>query len=202
MTKKPDKTLKKAKEKQQGEDAGLWGHVASGITPLPGRHKNLATDAPAAPPPPKAKPAREGKKPAAAPPSTDKKPAPLPDLTHNAHPGLDKGSAKRLKDGKRPIEARLDLHGMTQDQAHRALDAFIDASAHAGRRCVLVITGKGGSRGAGGDGYSDGSIGVLREQVPRWLNQATLRPLILAFSHARPKDGGEGALYVLLKRNR
>ena len=88
----------------------------------------------------------------------------------------------------------MDLHGMTQDQAHRALNAFIDASSHAGRRCVLVITGKGG-RG-------DGSVGVLREQVPRWLNQAPLRPLVLAFSYATPKDGGEGALYVLLKRKR
>jgi len=83
---------------------------------------------------------------------------------------------------------------MTQAQAHRALDAFIGASASARRRCVLVITGKGGG--------GDGTKGVLREQVPRWLNQATLRPLILAFSHARPKDGGEGALYVLMKRKR
>lgn len=196
MTKKPDKTLKTKKKKRPDDDGGLWAHVTAGVTPLHGKHKNLATNTPEGPPP-AAKPARARKSAAAAAglePAPPKKPAPMPDLTHGDHRGLDKSSARKLKDGKRPIEARMDLHGMTQAEAHRALDAFIDAASRAGRRCVLVITGKGGSGG--------GTVGVLRQQVPRWLNQATLRPLILAFSHARPKDGGEGALYVLLKRKR
>lgn len=194
MTKKPHNPLKKNKKQQTDDGADLWTHVASSITPLAGKHKNLATDKPDKPPPPATKSGRARKPSTAAPPPTPKKPAPAAELTHGGHSGLDKSNARKLREGKRQIEARMDLHGMTQDQAHRALNAFIEASASAGRRCVLVITGKGGK--------GDGSIGVLRQQVPRWLNQSPLRPLVLAFSYATPKDGGEGALYVLLKRKR
>ncbi len=91
------------------------------------------------------------------------------------------------------IEARLDLHGMTQAEAHGRLVAFVEGHQAAGRRCVLVVTGKGTWREEGG---------VLRDAVPRWLNEPGLRPRILSFSHAQPKDGGEGALYILLKRLR
>jgi DNA-nicking Smr family endonuclease len=99
----------------------------------------------------------------------------------------------KLRRGQLPIEARIDLHGMTQIEAHRALGAFLSNQQAAGRRCVLVITGKGSG---------NGSSGVLRSQVPRWLNERGNRELMLAFDYARPQDGGEGALYVLLKRNR
>ena len=100
----------------------------------------------------------------------------------------------RLRRGLLPVEGRIDLHGMTQDQAHGALDRYLAASGAAGRRCVLVITGKG---------YRpDGSTGVLRAAVPRWLNQMPNRERVLAFCHATPADGGEGALYVLLRRQR
>ncbi len=88
----------------------------------------------------------------------------------------------------------MDLHGMTQEQAHRALNAFIEGSFRAAKRCVLVITGKGLK--------PDGSVGVLRSAVPRWLNQPPNRERVLAFSYAIPRDGGEGALYVMLKRKR
>ena len=89
------------------------------------------------------------------------------------------------------IDGRIDLHGMTQDAAHAALTGFIAHSHEAGRRCVLVITGKGRAGG-----------GVLRAQVPRWLNQGPLRERILGFSYARPQHGGDGALYVLIRRRR
>lgn len=79
------------------------------------------------------------------------------------------------------------------EQAHRALSAFIIGHAAAGRRCVRVITGKGRYREAGG---------VLRTEVPRWLNEPGLNERVLAFTHARREDGGEGALYVLLRRKR
>lgn len=92
-----------------------------------------------------------------------------------------------------PVEARLDLHGHTQETAFRALTGFIEGSAAAGRRCVLVITGKGSGAGSGG---------VLRSAVPRWLAQPGLRRHILSISEARQKDGGAGALYVLLRRKR
>ncbi|HXZ00590.1 MAG TPA: Smr/MutS family protein [Stellaceae bacterium] len=112
---------------------------------------------------------------------------PPDDLAADAAPGLDRRSAERLRRGQRAIEARLDLHGMTQDQAHRALDRFIARAQDGGKRCLLVITGKSG---------------VLRETVPRWLNEAPNRGRLLAFSPAQPRDGGPGALYLLLRRRR
>ncbi len=94
------------------------------------------------------------------------------------------------------IEATLDLHGMTQAEAHRALGAFLHGSQSAGKRTVRVITGKGGGKSLGS------GRGVLRDSVPRWLNEGPNRRMIRGFSFAAPKDGGEGALYVLLKRLR
>ncbi len=118
--------------------------------------------------------------------------AALPDLTPGAFAGIDKRSALRLKRGQTPIEDRLDLHGMIQAEAHRALNDFVAEAEAAGNRCVLVITGKG--RG--------GSGGVLWRMVPHWLNQAPLRSLILGVAQAQPRDGGSGALYLLLRRRR
>jgi DNA-nicking Smr family endonuclease len=86
----------------------------------------------------------------------------------------------------------LDLHGYTQNQAFDALGSFIVSSYQKQYRCVLVITGKGGQ----GD-----KKGVLYTQVPKWLNHPKLKPMILMFSHAQAKDGGDGALYILLKKN-
>ncbi|MBE88155.1 MAG: DNA mismatch repair protein MutS [Rhodospirillaceae bacterium] len=120
-----------------------------------------------------------------------KKTPPL--LSHGSVAGLDKRSGERLRRGKLPIEARIDLHGMNQTEAHRALINFIDRQQAAGKRCVSIITGKGTYRGG---------AGILREAVPRWLNEPSIRRHILAFSHAQPKDGGTGALYVLLRRTR
>jgi DNA-nicking Smr family endonuclease len=107
--------------------------------------------------------------------------------------GIDRASAERLKRGRHPIEARLDLHGKTQAEAHHALAAFVHNSSDAGRRCVLVITG----RGLGPSGP-----GVLKSAVPRWLEEVGLRRKILAIAPAQPRDGGAGALYLLLRRRR
>lgn len=115
----------------------------------------------------------------------------LPRLEHGASPGVDRRTADRFRKGRMGVERRIDLHGMTQDQAHSALTRFIETSSFEGLRCVLVITGKG-MRGEG----------VLRRMVPRWLNDTRLRQRILSFSHAQIPDGGDGALYVLLKRQR
>jgi DNA-nicking Smr family endonuclease len=91
------------------------------------------------------------------------------------------------------IDGRIDLHGLHQAEAHRELAHFIADSFAAGRRLVLVITGKGAG---------EGGRGVLRAAAPRWLNEAPLREKILAVREARPQHGGAGALYVLLKRRR
>ena len=103
--------------------------------------------------------------------------------------GLDRASAERLRRGRYPIEARLDLHGMTQAEAHRALHGFVAGSRAIGRRVVLVITGHGRISG-----------GVLKAAVPRWLNEPELRRHVLAITPAQPRDGGAGALYLLLRK--
>ena len=107
--------------------------------------------------------------------------------------GIDRASAERLKRGLHPIEGRLDLHGMTQAEAHRALAGFVHKSRDAGRRCVLVITGRG---------FGPTGPGVLKLAVPRWLEETGLRRHILAIAPAQPRDGGAGALYLLLRRHR
>jgi DNA-nicking Smr family endonuclease len=117
--------------------------------------------------------------------------APLPGLEDGGTAGIDRRTADRFRRGRLEIDGRLDLHGMTQDQAHDALTRFIRHGAAQGRRFVLVITGKG-ERGEG----------VLRQAVPRWLDDAALRPLILAVTRAQPRHGGQGAYYVLLRRRR
>ena len=102
--------------------------------------------------------------------------------------------AKRFRQGKLPIETRLDLHGMTQRHAHTALLQFIHHAYHQQYRCVLVITGKGQRSSEKG--------GVLRQAVPKWLKDAGIKHMVLAFENAQPKDGGSGALYILLRRHR
>lgn len=112
-----------------------------------------------------------------------------PELSHGAGPGLDRRSRERMRRGQVDIGARIDLHGMTQAEAHRALGGFLFDAQTSGQKAVLVITGKGKM-----------GEGILRDAVPRWLNEPDNRRMIRAFSYAAPKDGGEGALYVLLKR--
>ena len=173
-------------------DDELWWQIASTITPLNHRRripsvKPAAKDADAAPASHKTRAAP------VMPAAPTHKPT-LAELSHDRLTDLDKRTGQKLVRGKMPLEGRLDLHGLTQDQAHGKLTRFIATSAEAGKRCVLVITGKGLK--------PTGETGVLRQAVPRWLNSSELRPLVLAIRYAQAKDGGEGALYVLLKRRR
>lgn len=167
-----------------------------GAEPLPGRRLPELPEEPHAPEP-QPRPSRTGHRRVAAKPKAPAATAKAahPPLEIGRAVGIDKRQAERLKRGRTEIDARIDLHGMTQAEAHRRLDAFIHASVKAGRRCVLVITGKGLTSELSGRGS-----GVLREAVPRWLNERPLRGHVIAVSHAQPKDGGHGALYVLLKR--
>ncbi len=197
--------------KMEPEDAALWRRVAGATKPLPGRR---AASAP--PPPPAAVPdekaagaaeqtgARARTSPAGRPPPT---PPALPPLAPGAAPGLDQRTALRLRRGQLPIDARLDLHGSTLEEASRSLSLFVQDAWESGARCVLVITGKGSRpRAAGASPFAgaagERAIGVLREALPGWINRPALRPRVLAFGPARPKDGGDGAFYLLLKRRR
>lgn len=179
------------------EDTALWRRVAGTVRPLKGRAPDRPPDVrePVRPEPDEAEEkAPKGAHAAPRPPSVRRTP-PLPQLVPGGSPGLDKRTALRLRRGQIPIEGRIDLHGMTRAAAHARLTAFLADQAAAGRRCVLVITGRGAARLAKGGG-------VIRAQLPHWLNGPDLRPLVLAFASAQPKDGGTGAFYVYLRRRR
>jgi len=107
------------------------------------------------------------------------------------NPGLDRRTAERLRKGDIAIERRIDLHGMTQEDAHASLDRFVRQCWKDGKRMLLVITGKG----------SVGE-GVLRRGVPRWLASGEHAAHLLKIETAQPRHGGGGAFYVLLRRQR
>ncbi len=177
------------------EDLRLWRHITRDAKPLRSRLRAVEAEAPATVPaqaPGERRPDLKNSTARGALLPAKVRPPAVPELSHGDVAGLDKRKAQRMRRGRLPIEARLDLHGMTQADAHAALSGFVTRSAALGRRCILVITGKG--RG--------GEAGVLRRQVPLWLNQAGMRDKILAFDHARPEHGGQGALYLLLRRQR
>jgi DNA-nicking Smr family endonuclease len=183
----------------------LWQQVMRDATPM--RHsKRAPVDVPDATPESKPAPPKNEsvsapaeKKPAKAPP----RPQPTPPIQPKKQPdpgvapgrlhNVDRRTADRLKRGRLEIEGRIDLHGMTRAAAQDALTNFVFSAADRGQRCVLVITGKG---------TFSGGPGVLKQEVPKWLNMSPLRERIVAVNEAQPKHGGGGALYVLLKRKR
>lgn len=203
-----------ARRKPTESELQLWRHVAKTAKPLtPRRRKKRVGDAESKSDMKSVEKGLTEKKPAppwkqaksktamSVPQPPAKSPAALPkihDLSHGVTIGIDKRQADRFRQGRLEIDGKIDLHGRTQAEAHDALHNFVHRAHRAGKRCLLVITGKGGAKTIGGEVPR----GVLRQAVPRWLNEPGLRRFILAFDHARPQHGGEGALYVLLKRDR
>lgn len=145
-------------------------------------------------PPKRAKPAKRDARETAA-------PAPRQPDAPRPGAGTDRRTQVRLRRGQVSVDARIDLHGMTQAQARARLEGFLDAGAASGHRCVLVITGKGSSRRDDDPGFMpDRERGVLREQVPRWLALPPLSRHVITWQPAARRHGGDGALYVLLRR--
>jgi DNA-nicking Smr family endonuclease len=140
-----------------------WAEYSSGVTPLRGKSA----------PPKASKPA----------PRAMQRIAP----THVDVATPDRRTLENLKRGRKRPEARLDLHGMTRDEAFAELSGFIARAQSRNVRVALVITGRSG---------------VLRDEVPRWLGAPDIRPRILGHAEAKPRDGGAGALYVLIRRAR
>lgn len=176
-------------------DDPLWRSVTQDVAPLKQKPGKAPTRQPETSQPSSQPPSRAKRAPAAAPstvPSAKRLPD-LPPLVIGQGVGIDKRTAQRLKRGQLDIEARLDLHGLTQAEAHARLDDFLAAAQDRGLRCVLVITGKGRVSQEGG---------VLRRMVPRWLNAPANRGRVLSISQAQPKDGGVGALYLMIKRRK
>jgi DNA-nicking Smr family endonuclease len=108
--------------------------------------------------------------------------------------GLDTRLVRKLRQGDFSRQAALDLHGMTVEQAQVEVEQFLMKAVRAGLRCVLLIHGRGRN--------SPGQVPVLKDRLKMWLTRSKLAKIILAFSTARPHDGGPGALYVLLRRER
>ena len=123
----------------------------------------------------------------------------LDELTIGTLKDIDRNTAQKFRRGEFRIERRLDLHGYTEDAAWNAVENFVKNAYIENLRCILIVTGKGLSHPED-DIYA--KHGIIREKVPQWLNSPQLRPLILSISYAQIKDGGEGALYVLLRRKR
>ena len=115
-------------------------------------------------------------------------------------PGLERRERRGLERGTLTIEARIDLHGLYQAEAHAALVGFLLRSRAAGHARVLVVTGKGGEDFGGRDRGGFSERGVLRRSVPHWLRGPELRGLVIGFEEAARHHGGGGALYVRLRR--
>jgi DNA-nicking Smr family endonuclease len=174
------------------EERVLWESVAKQIKPL--RKKPRAPKAHAAPVEALAVTTKS---------TGSLKPTPAPRPAKAARPDqppplapLGRRERSQLSRGRKEIDARLDLHGMTQTRAHRALFAFLQRANTDGLTFVLVITGKGRTVGA------ESERGVLRRQVPEWLSLPEFRALVVGFEEAHIGHGGEGALYVRVRRSR
>jgi len=116
--------------------------------------------------------------------------------------GLDGNTAEKLKRGQLAPGARIDLHGMTEDRAHQALLSFLRRAQGDGVKLALVITGKGNPKDEMGAVWTMRRHGVLKEMVPRWLNEKEFAALIAGSGAAHRRHGGDGALYVYLRKIR
>jgi DNA-nicking Smr family endonuclease len=194
MKRRPTQIPDLAPRRKRGlseEERALWESVAKQIKPLRkrGRVAKPLTALPEAEAP------VTGRAPApvrsVAPPKIAPTPKSPPTLA-----ALGRRERSQLSRGRKQIDARLDLHGMTQTRAHRVLLTFLQRAHHDGLTFVLVITGKGKVGGA------ESERGVLRRQVPQWLSLPEFRALVVGFEEAHVGHGGEGALYVRVRRLR
>jgi len=174
------------KSRLSHEDRIIWARVARTVEAFPGKQVEadewFAVEAP--PEPPAVQETRIARQPPAPGLNPPSKPRPHP---------IEKPVIRKLARGRLPIDGRIDLHGLTQSEAHNLLFGFLARAHERGLRHVLVITGKGSSRG---------SEGVLKRIVPDWLGKPEFRFLISGYEDAARSHGGEGALYIRLRRER
>jgi DNA-nicking Smr family endonuclease len=177
------------------EELALWRHATSDVERRKPPNVPVAEVSPE-PPAPKPEAAAPNATPASVVPDFAPK-APRPAGLAPLAP-LERRLKRRLSAGKAQVDDVIDLHGMTQAQAHRALNAFLWRSAEDGARLVLVITGKGASLSDEGGHMVE--RGVLRRNAPHWLRAPELRAIVLSVEEATRPHGGAGALYVRLRR--
>jgi DNA-nicking Smr family endonuclease len=182
-----DATFRVRRRRLTADEEHLWSAVArtvkplrQGRKPLPTtRHKAAGSEAP-----------RPAKKAAAVSPSVAAPRSATPPIS------IDRREKRQLARGRTAIDAHIDLHGMTQAQAHGALLRFLHGAQASGAKFALVVTGKGAPNAP------RGARGVLRQQVPLWLALPEFRACVLGFDVAHVGHGGEGALYVRLRKAR
>lgn len=199
--KKPGRGAGAGRRNLPDEDAVLWESTAATIQPLNRKsrlHKPAADSEPAQHLRPR-KAEHAEQIPSHQIPVHSHKPAPKAPPIAPFHPREE----RKIRAGRREIERRVDLHGLRQSEAHGLLRRFLHQCHADGLRHVLVITGKGGPRRRKDDeslGWGNGEPGVLRRQVPMWLAEPELRAIVVSFTPAAIQHGGDGALYVHLRR--
>jgi len=173
------------------------GALPQGAPPKAVPNKPVSTKpAPPKPAPPKPMPRTLAKRAALKPNPPPAPPAPVLAPAAPTAPGLERRVRLALRRGALQVDARIDLHGMYQAEAHGALIGFLMRARATGHTHVLVVTGKGGP--TYDDAFSE--RGVLRRSVPHWLRAPELRTVVLGFEEAARHHGGAGALYVRLRR--
>ncbi len=195
MTDKKEKDQNKDKQRLQEEQ--LWKHATKDVTPI--KKENS---------PKTAIPLKQDKKEQFSHQSicqNEKQQIDAPSRkkvspTHKTDRQIDLRTEQRLKRGQFKIELKIDLHGKSQIQAYDILQAKIPTAYQQGKRCILIVTGKGNKKTQ--TSLLDQTIGILKQRTPEWLTSDPLNQYVLRYEIARPKDGGEGALYVLLRRNK
>jgi DNA-nicking Smr family endonuclease len=170
------------------EEIALWTEVARSVA----RRRGAALPIPSNP----IRPAR----PPAPPPMATESPADRPAKPSTPPPlaPIERRLKRELSRGRAAIDGALDLHGLTQAEAHQALRGFLRHSQARGARLVIIVTGKGGAT----DEFSGwpNERGVLKRLTPQWLREPDLRSVVLGFEEAGRAHGGSGALYVRLRR--
>lgn len=196
------------------EDKALWGRVAAQVKPLSDTRTDLLSSTvasePVVPTAPRKKPKPIREKEPLMPFSVGSKApggAPRHDLAVSRSdrmamvgPDIDRKTGRKLKRGTKTPDARIDLHGMTMAQAHPVLTRFLFRAHQDGHRMVLVITGKGKDRDEAGP--MPVPVGVLRTQLPHWVETPPLNQVVLRISVAFQTHGGTGAFYVFLRKRR
>ena len=180
---------------EEDEGAALWAKVTETAAPL---KRKLPAPSKAEKPPSPIAPAKPQPPPS---PKTEGVPRQGRTPTVSTTP-LNRRTARELDKGKIEVEARLDLHGLRQRDAHAQLRRFLKAAQARGLKHVLVITGKGASLETSQSFYEEDERGVLRAAVPHWLAEPDFAALVVSVSPAPRRLGGEGALYVRLRRPR
>lgn len=209
MTKQPPADRKKKSGPPRPDDFDLWAQVTASVTPLKSGGRRGESASPDVESEQQEATPVEGSRPASQPRNprpvvqsvAAKEPREAPQLT-----GLDRRTSQKLTRGNAEIDGRLDLHGMTKQNARTALENFLVNARSAGARTVLVITGKGRSPYSSHTlhGYQQVDTpereGVLRRALPQWLEETAFRVHVAGYQPAHPRHGGGGAFYIRLRK--